>query len=73
MESAIVRACKVLGGQKALADALQVTSQAVHLWVKKDKVPSDRVLAIEAATRGAVTRHELRPDLYPVADMVVDA
>jgi DNA-binding transcriptional regulator YdaS (Cro superfamily) len=25
-----------------------------------------RVLQVEAATGGIVTRHELRPDLYPV-------
>jgi DNA-binding transcriptional regulator YdaS (Cro superfamily) len=29
------------------------------------KVPAERVLSIESATDGAVTRHELRPDLYP--------
>ncbi len=29
-------------------------------------VPAERVLEIEAATEGKVTRHELRPDLYPL-------
>jgi DNA-binding transcriptional regulator YdaS (Cro superfamily) len=30
------------------------------------KVPAERVLLIEAATGGRVSRHELRPDLYPL-------
>jgi len=30
------------------------------------RVPAERVLAIENATDGVISRHELRPDLYPV-------
>ena len=29
------------------------------------RVPAERVIEIESATGGQVTRHELRPDLYP--------
>jgi DNA-binding transcriptional regulator YdaS (Cro superfamily) len=48
------------GGPAALAKKLDISSQAVVQW---DIVPPLRVLAVEAAT--GVSRHDLRPDLYP--------
>jgi DNA-binding transcriptional regulator YdaS (Cro superfamily) len=66
--SAIERAFQILGSQLALAVRLGVTPQAVVKW--KRRVPSERVLDIEAATGGQVTRHDLRPDLYPRDDAV---
>lgn len=45
----------------------QISPQAVHKWVVTGIVPAGRVLAIEAATDGRVSRHELRPDLYPTS------
>jgi len=63
--TAIIRACEVVGGQARLAALLGVTPQAVHLWVKRNLCPAERVLGIEQATGGRVARHELRPDLYP--------
>jgi DNA-binding transcriptional regulator YdaS (Cro superfamily) len=37
-------------------------------WINRDrKVPAEFVLAIERATGGRVTRHQLRPDIYPFA------
>ena len=38
-----------------------ISSQAVSQWAR---VPAARCLVIETKTRGRVTRHELRPDLY---------
>lgn len=63
--SAIQKACELVGGQSKLAVALGITPQAVHQLVVKGHVPAERVLEIERATGGRVTRHELRPDLYP--------
>ncbi len=42
-----------------LAEALDVWPGAISQW---DKVPAERVIAVEAAT--GISRHELRPDLY---------
>lgn len=48
----------------ALAKALGLRSQgSVSRWIKKGRVPSERVLKIEELTQ--VSRHQLRPDLYP--------
>ena len=64
-KSAIEKACEAVGGQAELAKAVGVTPQAVNQWVSKGKPPPERVLGIESATGGAITRQELRPDLYP--------
>lgn len=54
---------EAVGGRAALAEKCGVRYQAVEKWVRLDRVPAERVLQIEAAT--GVSRHELRPDLYP--------
>ncbi len=66
---AIKRACDIVGGQSALARMLatpdkKLSPQSVQYWCRKG-LPADWVLKVEAATDGQVSRHELRPDLYP--------
>ncbi|MCB2109313.1 MAG: helix-turn-helix domain-containing protein, partial [Rhodobacteraceae bacterium] len=61
-DSALERAIVEAGGVAALARAINVTPQAVSQW---DRIPAERVIAVETATNGKVTRHQLRPDLYP--------
>lgn len=67
---AIERAVQVVGGQAALAReitarAAKITPQAVHQWATGERpVPAHHCLAIETATAGAVTRYELRPDVF---------
>lgn len=62
--SPIQRAAQLAGGQSALARKLGCTSQAVSKMCSTGRVPAERVIPIEAAT--GVSRHELRPDLYPL-------
>jgi DNA-binding transcriptional regulator YdaS (Cro superfamily) len=62
--SGIQKAVDASGGTSKLAAKLGVSQPVVSNW-KKRGVPANRVLAVEAATDGKVTRHELRPDLYP--------
>lgn len=64
-ELPICRAAKAAGGQSALARILKVTPQAVQKMCASGRVPAERVLEIEKAT--GVSRHELRPDIYPRA------
>lgn len=70
-DTALERAITEAGGVVSLARAINVTSQAISQW---DRVPAERVLAVEKATGGKVTRHDLRPDLYPAGstDAVTD-
>jgi hypothetical protein len=51
---------KICGGTLALAQAIGVSHQAVAQW---KYIPAERVLAVERLT--GVSRHDLRPDLYP--------
>lgn len=60
------RACDLVGGQKHLADRIGVTQSMVWYWLERSKrgVPAEYVLPIEDATDKAVSRHELRPDIF---------
>lgn len=62
---ALKRACKVVGGQKPLADRIGTTQSQVWYWLTRSKkgIPAEFVLPIERET--GVSRSELRPDLYP--------
>ena len=64
-ELPICKAAKAAGGQSALARLLKVTPQAVQKMCASGRVPAERVLEIEKVT--GVSRHELRPDIYPQA------
>ena len=56
--------CDIYGNQKKLADYCGVSAQAVGQW--RRKIPAVRVLQIESCTCNEVSRHDLRPDLYPI-------
>lgn len=58
------KAILAAGGQAGLARAIGVSQPSVWHWVHRSKrVPAEYVLAIEEKT--GVSRHDLRPDLYP--------
>jgi TorA maturation chaperone TorD len=59
-DSGLQNAIDAAGGVGALARGLGIAQPSVSGWTR---VPSDRVLAIEALT--GVSRSMLRPDLYP--------
>lgn len=60
----IRRAAQAVGGQSALARELNVTPQAVQRMCKTGRIRAELVLPVEKLS--GVSRHELRPDLYPV-------
>ena len=64
--NALAAAVDIVGGQAKLARLLGVTQPNVWHWLhKSERVPGEYVLKIEEATGGKVSRHDLRPDLYP--------
>lgn len=64
--AAIQRAIAIVGSQHRLAVAIGVKQQHISNWLLRDKrLPAEHVLPIEHATGGQVSRHELRPDIYP--------
>lgn len=65
----------MVGGQAALARLLtSITGVVVsqqrlcNIHSRGGKVPAELVIPIERATDGRITRHQLRPDLYPIED-----
>lgn len=67
METALQRAVSILGSQSALGRAIGKKQQHIQYWLNS-RVPGEYVIAIERATSGQVTRHDLRPDLYPIEE-----
>lgn len=65
--NALNKACAAVGCQDRLAELLLIRSASISGWRKRGQVPAERCLAIEQATAGAVTRHDLRPDVFGVA------
>ena len=56
----IQKAAILAGGYPALAKKLGITRQAIYQWTR---VPADRV--VQVARLSGLSRHELRPELYP--------
>ena len=48
-----------------LAETLGISRNSIYKWRVKGVIPTERVVAVEAATE--ISREELRPDLYKVA------
>ena len=62
---ALRRAVAIIGGQSKTARLLDLSQTSIWKWVSKGKVlPAEHVLTIEAAT--GISRHDLRPDIYPI-------
>ena len=69
MTGFLEKAVEIVGGQSALARACGVKQGHVWYWLNEaDQVPAEHVLKIEEATGGKVSRHDLRPDIYPRGD-----
>lgn len=68
---ALQRAIDLLGSQAELARAISsdenpIKQQHIWNWINRDKkIPAEAAIPIETATKGRVSRHELRPDIYP--------
>lgn len=59
----ISMAIRAAGTAKALAIALELSPMAISGWLKRNRIPAERVLDVERIT--GVSRCDLRPDLYP--------
>ena len=68
MTEALREAVEVAGGMQAMGGALGISKQAVQQWIQP---PAERVIQIERLT--GVSRHRLRPDIYPLDDSAMDS
>ena len=60
---ALHRAIKTAGSMRELGELIGCTTGQISMWKHRGNIPPQYVLAIEKAT--GVSRHLLRPDLYP--------
>lgn len=58
---ALETAIRIAGGPTAAASELGVSRQALWKW---RRAPALRVVDLERISRGKVSRHELRPDIF---------
>lgn len=64
LDSPLAAAVRHQRTQSAFARLIGVSQSTVHEWLSAGKpLPAEHVLKVEAAT--GVSRHDLRPDLYP--------
>lgn len=66
MKANLEKAIEICGGQTALAKAVGIRQPNVWNWLHRAQgiVPAEYCRAIEQATNGAVTRYDLRPDVF---------
>ena len=62
MENSFDRAIRKAGGYAQVAKALGVRRQTVYKW--RERLPLERIPEIERVT--GLSRHDLRPDYFPV-------
>lgn len=56
------------GSQARLAQILDVTRQAVSVWVARGRISASMAIEVEKATKGAFTKRQLRPDVVKWID-----
>jgi DNA-binding transcriptional regulator YdaS (Cro superfamily) len=61
---ALDRAIDIFGTQENLARELGIRSPSISEWRARGRVPLERCVKIEKATKGQVTRYDLRPDVF---------
>lgn len=67
VNNALERAVAEVGSQSAFARFVGVSQPTVWAWLNDGKLlPAEYVLKVEAET--GVSRHDLRPDIYPRED-----
>lgn len=67
IDTPLARACRALGGQSALSRLIGKHQTTVHDRLSEGKpLWAEDVLTVEAAT--GISRHELRPDIYPIEE-----
>ena len=66
MKTALESAVEAAGTQVELARRIGVRQSTLWGWLKRNEspVPAEYALKIEQATSGAVTRYELREDIF---------
>lgn len=60
---ALVEAIEIVGSKREIAEALDVTRQAIDNWLRQQRPPAERVLQLQKLT--GINKSDFRPDIYP--------
>lgn len=61
----LLRLIEIVGSQRKLSKLLGVSQQTVNFWAaKKRSLPAQHVIKAVELTRGLLTPHDLRPDIF---------
>lgn len=71
--SPLEQAIEFAGSEAKLAALIDFSQVAVNKAKHRGKVSAEMAVAIERATKGAVTTNALRPDLWPPAAQPAEA
>lgn len=63
-------AIKRFGSETKLAKAAGVAQASINESKKKNRIGHKLALAIDSATEGKISKHDLRPDIWPRGDAV---
>jgi DNA-binding transcriptional regulator YdaS (Cro superfamily) len=58
----LLEAIRLAGGPGKVGGAFGITREAVQQW---RRCPAERVIQLDRLIESQITRHQLRPDLYP--------
>lgn len=65
-EAALAKAVRVTGSQSAFGRLIGRRQSTVHMWLSNNTpLPAELVLLVERET--GISKHDLRPDIYPPA------
>lgn len=53
------------GGASVVAQQFKINPVSVYEWIRKDRLPADRVIPLAELTKWEFTPHALDPVLYP--------
>ncbi len=65
LRSLIERAVRHHGSQAKLAAKMGCSQQQIAYLLKASNITAEMAIAVDTATDGAVSRHQLRPDIFP--------
>ncbi len=73
-QTALLYACRVIGGRKLLARKIGATASQIGNWINRgDKIPYHYTLLIVKEARGVVTLDQLCPDMHHVNKLVMQS
>ncbi|WP_375382275.1 transcriptional regulator [uncultured Sphingomonas sp.] len=71
-DSALARAVRAANSQSAFGRIVGRRQSTVREWLLAGQMPADDEMVIKVETATGISRHDLRPDIYPRDDAPAD-